>query len=160
MLIAIQGLWDFSFRIQKTFSAVSFQSRSFIPAQFRSIRTQIFFNFLLFTKETHVLNKSNLISFLDLIVNLNTLKVFLGFRLRLKWVFRQYGLEVIEFWGFNVEREMKKNTENDLYLWLMAKMNEWMNEWMVSTLALLDLSEVMDQSVWETNVFQFSKLPI
>ena len=31
---------------------------------------------------------------------------------------------------------------------------------MVSTLALLDLSEVTDQSVWETNVFQFSKLPI
>ena len=59
------------------------------------------------------------------------LRIFLGFRFRLKWVFRQYGSEVIEFWGFNVEREMKKkNTENDLYLWLMAKMNEWMNEWM------------------------------
>ena len=87
--------------------------------------------------------------------------VFPGFRFRLKWVFRQYDSEIIEFWGFNVEREMKKkNTENDLYLWLMAKMNEWMNEWMVSTLALLDLSEVTDQSVWETNVFQFSKLPI
>ena len=57
--------------------------------------------------------------------------VFPGFRFRLKWVFRQYDSEVIEFWGFNVEREMKKkNTENDLYLWLMAKMNEWMNEWM------------------------------
>ena len=51
--------------------------------------------------------------------------VFPGFRFRLKWVFRQYYSEVIEFWGFNVEREMKenKNTENDLYLWLMAKIN-------------------------------------
>lgn len=51
----IQGVWDFSFRIPKTFSVVSYQSRSFILAQFRSIRTQLFFNFLLFTKKTHVL---------------------------------------------------------------------------------------------------------
>ena len=133
MLIAIQGLWDFSFRIQKTFSAVSFQSRSFIPAQFRSIRTQIFFNFLLFTKETHVLNKSNLISFLDLIVNLNTLKVFLGFRFRLKWVFRQYDVEVIEFWGFNVEREMKTKKHWKWFVFVANGKNKWMNkctEWM------------------------------
>ena len=36
--------------------------------------------------------------------------VFPGFPFRLKWVFRQYDSEVIEFWGFNVEREMKKKT--------------------------------------------------
>ena len=53
--------------------------------------------------------------------------VFPGFRFRLKWVFRQYDVEVIEFWGLNVEREMKKNTEDDLYLWLKANINGWMN---------------------------------
>ena len=94
--------------IQKTFSVVSYQSRSFILAQFRSIRTLLFFNFLLFTKKTHV----------ALIVNLNTLKVFLGFRFRLKWVFRQCGSEVIEFWGFNVEREMKKKKTLKMICWV------------------------------------------
>ena len=143
MLIAIQGVTGFfvSHAFKKHF--LSFRTKvdpsslpsfgqfvpSFFSTSYSSLRKHTFFN------------NPNLISFLAFIVNLNTLMVFPGFRFRLKWVFRQYDSEVIEFWGFNVEREMKKkNTENDLYLWLMAKMNEWMNECMVSTLVLLDLS--------------------
>ena len=55
--------------------------------------------------------------------------VFPGFRFRLKWVFRQYDSEVIEFWGFNVEREMKKKHWK-WFVFVANGKNEWMNEWM------------------------------
>ena len=130
MLIAIQGVTGFfvSHAFKKHF--LSFRTKvdpsslpsfgqfvpSFFSTSYSSLRKHTFFN------------NPNLISFLAFIVNLNTLMVFPGFRFRLKWVFRQYDSEVIEFWGFNVEREMKKkNTEDDLYLWLKANINGWMN---------------------------------
>ena len=98
----------------------------FFSISYSSLRKHTFFN------------NSNLISFLAFIVNLNTFKVFLGFRFRLKWVFRQYGSEVIEFWRFNVEREMKKNTHWKWFVFVAngknQSMNECMNEWFLHSI--------------------------